>query len=128
MRARTSERKREREWMVNEGERRRQGRRKKERGRRKGPMRRQGRRHQINVRLMLLFSTLRGIENSGFWSRSRLRREGFPPRFSLYQPASPSASASVMKTFARRHFTDFLVRFFSDSQSSIAKSILCIIV
>ncbi|XP_071567951.1 uncharacterized protein [Temnothorax nylanderi] len=58
----------------------------------------------------------RGIENSGFWSRSRLRREGFPPRFSLYilrQPSSPtgvpSASASVMKTFAHRHFTDFLM-------------------
>jgi len=38
--------------MVDEGEKRRQGRRKK--GVEKGPMRRQGRRHQINVRLMLL--------------------------------------------------------------------------
>ncbi|XP_071567940.1 uncharacterized protein [Temnothorax nylanderi] len=74
-------------------------------------------RRNLQLRRCASYRTLRrGIENSGFWSRSRLRREGFPPRFSLYilrQPSSPtgvpSASASVMKTFAHRHFTDFLM-------------------
>lgn len=92
-------------------------------GKEKEPMRRQGRRHQINVRLMLLSAhsaaELRildsgagpGLDEKDFRRDFLCTSPVSHPR----QPASPSASASVMKTFAHRHFADFLVRFFSES-------------
>lgn len=94
-------------------------------GRKKGPVRE--RRRQINVRLMLLSTysaaKLRILDSGA--GLSRLRRGGFPPRFSLYifpfplpsfpppSTVSPILPLPLMKTFARRHhFNDFLVRFF----------------